>query len=184
MKFIMMVGIAGSGKSTLAAKIAERIGDNAKVFSSDDLREEWFGDRRVQGNPRLIFAELHKRMSRHLMNGNTVIMDATNLSSARRMSTVRDMRRIAPEATFIVIEVNTATDLCIARRTEDGLVPSSVIRRQAHQSDPINGAEGWDLMVLVDTTKYINQIDNEVEDALRAIKDYDDANFDCALSVS
>ena len=44
---VMMVGISGSGKSYFARNVAGVIntfGGNAKVFSSDDIRKEVYGD--------------------------------------------------------------------------------------------------------------------------------------------
>ena len=45
-KFLMLMGISGSGKSTFAQAMAAKC--NYKVFSSDALREELFGDENDQ----------------------------------------------------------------------------------------------------------------------------------------
>ena len=44
--FTMMVGLPGSGKSTYAKELAERT--NAKICSSDAIREELTGDISIQ----------------------------------------------------------------------------------------------------------------------------------------
>lgn len=81
-ELIMMVGISASGKSTIAHELAEQ--ERAKVFSSDDIREELWGDVSIQKNPQKVFNILHQRVINTLNEGKNCIYDATNLNSKRR----------------------------------------------------------------------------------------------------
>ena len=56
--FYMLVGLPGSGKSTIAKKMIEK-NPNIKVFSSDSLRKELWGDENKQGDNSKLFNELH-----------------------------------------------------------------------------------------------------------------------------
>lgn len=44
MAFYMLVGVSGSGKSTYARLLQKTQGTDVKIFSSDDIREELYGD--------------------------------------------------------------------------------------------------------------------------------------------
>ena len=59
---VMLMGLSGSGKSTLAEEYAKLSG--GKVFSSDKIREELFGDENDQTHNGEVFNELHKRIKR------------------------------------------------------------------------------------------------------------------------
>ena len=75
-EFIMLVGLPGSGKSTLTKRYKEY-----KVHSSDDIREELTGDVNRQDINSLVFKILHNRVKEDLLNGQSVIIDSTNISS-------------------------------------------------------------------------------------------------------
>ena len=87
-KFIMMVGLPGSGKSTAARELSIR--ENAVLHSSDDLREELFGNADSQYRNDLLFQELHKRINRDLTDGKSIVYDATNLSYKKRKTFWKD----------------------------------------------------------------------------------------------
>lgn len=63
--FIMMVGLPGSGKSTYAKTLTLN-GKPYIIHSSDNLREELYGDAAIQGDNNKLFAELHKRIKKDL----------------------------------------------------------------------------------------------------------------------
>ena len=109
-KLIMMVGIAGSGKSTLAKEVVESY-ENAKIFSSDALRAELYGDENDQSHNNEVFSELHCRIRNHLREGKVAIYDATNLSMKRRMAFLQELKRIPCEKEAVV--VLASRDKCI-----------------------------------------------------------------------
>lgn len=62
-ELVMMIGVPASGKSTLATWVANYLceqGTAARIFSSDDIREKWYGDAAIQGDNAKIFHQLHK----------------------------------------------------------------------------------------------------------------------------
>lgn len=141
-KCIVMVGIAASGKSTLAGKIAESE-ENAKVFSSDALRGELYGDENDQSHNQEVFNELHKRIRNHLREGKTAIYDATNLNSKRRMAFLQELKRIPCEKEAVI--VLASRDKCIEQNdARERKVPHSVIDKQIKQFQCPQKFEGWD----------------------------------------
>ena len=89
---MMLVGIAGSGKSTYAKSLSKYY----TIHSSDDLREEMFGD--VNENSResnaKLFDELHRSIKEDLKSGKDVIYDATNLNRKRRLGFLQELKNI------------------------------------------------------------------------------------------
>lgn len=140
-KFYMLVGLPGSGKSTEAEKI------NAKVFSSDKLREELYGDENIQGDNTSLFAELHKRIKKCLIEGNDCIYDATNINAKRRKAFLQEIKKIDCEK--ICIFVATDFDLCIERNNNrDRKVPYNVIKKMYLTIDIPQYREGWDNIIV------------------------------------
>jgi predicted kinase len=78
----IMVGIPGSGKTTLAHKLANLIKSNTSrrfdVISSDDVREELYGDANTQGIWEDIWEEMEIKMAESADMGHGVIIDSTH----------------------------------------------------------------------------------------------------------
>ena len=87
-KFYMMVGIPGSGKS----KIAQELG--VKVYSSDKLRKELWGSEEIQGDNNEIFTELYRRIKASLKNGESCVLDATNIKASKRAHFLKEIKNI------------------------------------------------------------------------------------------
>lgn len=140
-KFIMLVGLPGSGKSTYA----KSLGDNYVIHSSDDLREEMFGDvneNSKESNAKL-FVELHKRIKADLQNGKNVVYDATNLNSKRRTAFLRELTHIPCHKSCVL--VMTPYYVCQKHNTQrQRCVPQDVIKRMYMNFQPPNKIEGWD----------------------------------------
>lgn len=152
-KFIMMVGPSYSGKSTLAEKIAKE--QNGKVFSSDAIRAELFGDANVQKNPQRVFDLLHKRVVKHLKEGGVAIYDATNLSCKRRMSFLRFLQNSKVQCEKeVVVVVASLADINERRMTRERVVPEEVVNRQLAQFQCPSYYEGWDKIILRRTSDY------------------------------
>ena len=77
----IVIGPAGCGKSTYIKKMAK---PEDVIISSDDIREEIYGNSEIQGNPRLIFTIFHGRIAQALVEGKNVWADATNIDVRSR----------------------------------------------------------------------------------------------------
>lgn len=136
-KFIMMIGLPGSGKSSWAEA------QGIKVFSSDTMREEYYGDASFQGDNNLIFELLHKRIIENLEAGNDSIFDATNLNSKKRrhfLSKIADL-----DVEKIAVVVAKPIEQCIENdKLRKRHVPEYVINRMRTQFQIPMLQEGFD----------------------------------------
>jgi len=82
---VVLIGAAGAGKTTLAARLFEP----SEVISSDDLREAVSGDAADQRATRRAFSILHREVARRLASGRIVVVDATSVERAARLSLLR-----------------------------------------------------------------------------------------------
>ena len=129
------IGMPGCGKSTWAQN------KNARVISSDAIREEMFGDEVTQGNPRKVFAEVYKRLAQALIDNVDVIFDATNLDH-KRAKAIKMCHAMNYECVAVYFDVDAQT--CIERQNmRSRKVPASVIRRMSHQLVTPYLEEGW-----------------------------------------
>lgn len=146
-RFVMLIGIAGSGKTTYAYRFRDCLCDSrerATIFSSDDIREEFYGDASIQGDNTSIFGELNARTLHHLSDGYTAIYDATNLNKKRRVQLLQKVYSIDPSIERICIVFQTPPKTCIARnQLRERVVPEEVIKRQYHQFEYPTYDEGW-----------------------------------------
>ena len=149
-KLIMMVGIAGSGKSTLAKEVAESH-ENAKIFSSDALRAELYGDENDQSHNQEVFNELHKRIRNHLREGGVAIYDATNLNSKRRIAFLQELKRVPCIKKAIVI-LCPYDDAMIHNMSRERQVPADLIKKHIKQFQIPMKFEGWDSISFADTS--------------------------------
>lgn len=139
---IMMVGLPASGKSTFAKTI---IYENSKpiIHSSDKLREELYGNAAIQGDNNKLFAELHKRIKRDLLQGKSVVYDATNIKKRTRIMFLRDISNI--QCYKICYVMATEYDACIYNNQHrERKVPEDVIHRMFENFNPPHESEGFD----------------------------------------
>ncbi len=122
---VVLVGAAGSGKSTLAARLFPA----DVVLSSDAHRGLVSGDATDQGATRTAFAILHRRLARRLADGQTTVVDATNVTSFARRSLVR--RATAHGIPAVAIVLDLAPRVVLARNAlrGAGLVPEPAVVR-------------------------------------------------------
>ncbi len=78
-----LIGVPGSGKSALARLISQ-IG-NYEIISTDEIRQQLYGDETIQGDWPEIETEALKRIYTALTKGKGIIYDATNYKRAFRM---------------------------------------------------------------------------------------------------
>lgn len=147
-----MCGVAGSGKSSVAQIIAENF--DAFVISTDAIREELWGDKSIQRRSDIVFQTAYSRIKSALLDGHSVIFDATNL-------TARDRRRVLHEVKNchtgfnIAYYLTTPLNICLENnRTRKKRVPDEVVKRQFYKFEIPSIDEGWD--------KVINFIDSEI----------------------
>ena len=150
---VMMVGISGSGKSYFARNVAGVIntfGGNAKIFSSDDIRKEVYGDIYDQTHNQEVFQILHKRIKEFLRQSDDAfaIYDATNLSSKRRVAFLKELNKIDYLKKICVVIV-TPIEKCIERQKGRELeVPINSIKRQYKSFSCPYWYEGWDDIII------------------------------------
>lgn len=136
-KLYIMIGVAGSGKTTRAW---QHVGDeHAKVFSSDDYREEMYSSL-SEGNRHNdeVFRSLHKDLLTFLSenNGVTAVYDATNLNRKRRRGIYEQFSKYATviaEVVYVPLQVALANN---APRTGDKRVPDYVIKKMYLSMQP------------------------------------------------
>lgn len=140
-KLIMLIGIPGSGKSVAAQTIAME--ENAIIHSSDSLRKEFYGNESIQGNNKFLFEELHRRITKDLLAGKSVIYDATNLNSKKRKSFLNSIK-FTHAWTYAIVIATTIERVYINNEKRDRVVPREVIDRMYKSFNFPIFSEGWD----------------------------------------
>ena len=140
----MMIGLPGSGKSVYAKLIYNQYPSDAiAIHSSDDLREELYGDVNNQENNTDLFVELHKRIKTDLKNGKSVIYDATNISKKRRIAFLQELKNIP--CVKIAICMMTPFEKCLGFNSiRKRVVPENVIKKMYMNWCPPYYHEGFD----------------------------------------
>lgn len=131
MKLMILTGAPGSGKSTWANQQK-----NAKVISRDTIRfsllsedDEYFS--KENEVLRLFYKNIQDALDNKNADYNTVIADASHLTSVRRYETIRELNLDNLEE-VINVQFIAPIEVCIARnanRTGRANVPNEVIRR-------------------------------------------------------
>lgn len=88
----VLVGPSGSGKSTFAREYVRYHRGAINWVSSDNIRKELYGDESIQKDHTKVFDLMFKRTVECLKRGESVIYDATNLSSKRRRHLIKQVR--------------------------------------------------------------------------------------------
>lgn len=88
----VLVGPSGSGKSTFARHLMHDYPRIINWISSDNIRKELYGDESIQKDHAKVFDLMFKRTVECLKRSESVIYDATNLSSKRRRHLIRQVR--------------------------------------------------------------------------------------------
>ena len=142
----MLVGISGSGKSTMARKLNVLSEGKAAIVSSDDIREEIYGDASDQSNPQKVFDIAYARVKKHLLNGNDVIFDATNLTKKTRNYLFSYLKKhnLIDGTDVIACICNADVETCVRRQASRARkVPQSIITRQSLQYEAPEISEGF-----------------------------------------
>jgi len=138
----MLVGLPGAGKT----EYAHREMKDCDIFSSDELREELFGDRRDQDHNKELFEELHKRIYKNLQEGHDTVYDATNINYKRRIQFIKNIP-CECEKRCIVFAPNISTIL-LRNGQREHKVPPEVIQHMYTSFYIPWFYEGWDAIAL------------------------------------
>lgn len=141
----VMVGLPGSGKSTIAKGM-----HGIKIVSSDSIREELYGDESIQGDGKVVFSILNKRVLTELEKDNNVVIDATCTRRKDRVALCKRFRGVA--SSIVAIYVATPLEQCKERNAKrDRVVPEEVIDRMyeaLRDKQPILN-EGFDSIITI-----------------------------------
>ena len=165
-KFIMLIGLPGSGKSTYAARYKSRY-PNTAVVSSDEIREELFGDVNDQTHNGEVFTTMLNRTREFLKADIDVIYDATNINRKRRISFLN----LLPTNTIkIGVMFAVPFDLCKEQNEmRERVVPFEVMNRMyKHFQIPCKG-EGFDELHIEGIPEYKAELATRQLDAEEAI---------------
>ena len=141
--FIMMVGLPYSGKDYY---IEHNKHPDDIVVSSDEIREELYGDASVQTAPQKVFLKMRKRTLEGLATGKTVWYNATNLSMKHRVALLRDIRAKYGNSieTQCIIMATSLETIDRRRALRERKVDARVIKRMLMQFETPMFYEGWD----------------------------------------
>lgn len=178
-KCFIMIGLPASGKSEYAKKLSTEY--DAKIFSSDTLREEMFGDVNHQTDNKVLFKELHKRIRECLVSGESVVYDATNINYKKRMEFLKSLNKIPCKKVAILMA--TPYEVCLERNARrERKVPGHVIRRMYMNWNSPYWYEGWDDIQII----YSNEAEGSlggVCDWIESVMDYDQSNSHHSLTL-
>ena len=117
-----------SGKDTWAREYVKKRPDTV-IHSSDDIREELYGDASHQGSPIKVFELMRSRTLRDLRAGKDVIYNATNLTYKNRKSILSQVKKINNLICYCKIFV-APVEVCKERNAKrDRVVPDFVYDR-------------------------------------------------------
>ncbi len=140
-KLFMLCGLPASGKSTFAKQHSEVY--NAKIHSSDDIRQELFGDVDNQNNNDKVFNILHDRIIEDLKNSKNTIFDATNICYKKRKNFLSKLNNINCEK--IAVMMLTPFDDCVKyNNNRNRKVPYKVLERMYKNFYVPQKYEGFD----------------------------------------
>lgn len=144
---IMMIGLPGSGKSYEAATIAKEL--DAVIVASDDIREKHFAGTYSSAENVCVFQKVHKAIKQNLLQGKSVIFDATNLGSRKQEHFLKnELRNILCEKIGILMA--TPFSQCMKNNAaRSRKVPDEAIRRMYQNFQPPYYYEGFDAIQIV-----------------------------------
>lgn len=142
---ILLIGVPGSGKSTYAASLAAQH-EKITVVSSDQIRLEITSREDSFEKDTEVFQVLEARARAALANGQTVVIDATNLTARRRARWLSLPHRSAHAVVFYRdLETILAQNL-----SRERVVPEWVIHTHWRRLQFPAPGEGFDSITVVD----------------------------------
>lgn len=169
-KFIMLVGLPAVGKDTWIEKYKENH-PNIIVHSSDDIREELYGDANCQKDPSLVFKIMYARTLSDLRGGRDVIYNATNIKYKDRKSILSQVKQIKDVECICKIFI-APVEVCKERNAKrERKVPDFVYDKMLRAWQTPCEWEGFDKIDVV----YTADKDN-IEFYFREMLDFDQKN--------
>lgn len=162
MKVIYMVGLPGSGKSHFAERLARK--EKAILLSSDEIRKELFGDENKQKS-RIMYRVLYERLNEHVANGQSVVVDATNIERERRMFS---LSKLPSHVEKICYYMDTPYDICVERnQNRKRTVEARIVEKMRKNLEfPMLG-EGFDRIHVVHEAKEYGMSKEEISTLLK-----------------
>ena len=113
---IIMCGLPGCGKSSYSKKLLE-LNPAWKYVSRDEVRYEYVSDQEHYFDHETeVYKEFCNRISMHLINGETVIADATHLTKNSRRKLIQHLD-IKPDNVYVVV-MTTPFETCFKRNSQ------------------------------------------------------------------
>lgn len=142
-KFIMLVGIPAVGKDTWAREYVKEH-PYTVIHSSDDIREELYGDASCQESPAKVFELMRSRTIRDLRAGKDVIYNATNIKYKDRKSILSQVKKMTDAVCYCKIFV-APVEVCKERNAKrERVVPDFVYDRMLQSFQVPFYNEGFD----------------------------------------
>ncbi len=143
-KLLILIGCPSSGKSTIANQLLKKY-SNYQLISTDQIRQQLFGNESIQGNWQIIEAEIFTQIQKHLTAGHSIIYDATNAKRSWRMALLQKLKTI-DNLDIIGLHLQTPLEICKQwNQQRQRQVPESIIENyyQALKQFPPIPAEGF-----------------------------------------
>ena len=172
-KFIMLIGIPAAGKDTWANKYVKE-NPNTVIHSSDNIREELYGNQSIQGDPNKIFELMRSRAINDLCAGKDIIYNATNVSYRDRKSIIAEVKKLNLKIELIAKVFATPIEECKRRNNlRDRQVPDYVYDKMLKKWKTPCEWEGFDKIEVVkeETENIKTALANKDEDTLAYYKD-------------
>lgn len=139
-ELVVLIGFPACGKSTYAKELKMK---GYHIYSSDKLREEFYGDENIQGVANDIFLELTRRIKKDLNSGYSCVLDATNLNRKKRKNFLANFRNIKCVKRCVLFLV--PLEECKRRnQLRDRTVIEEVFSRKKEEFQCPAKYEGWD----------------------------------------
>ena len=128
LRCFLMVGIPASGKSSYSRQLAST--SNAKIISTDLIREKIYGDANYQGTWKNIEVEIYKLMKKYIKKNISFIVDATNTKKEHRAP----LLKFSDSIEWVCYWLDTDLQICKERNLERlRTVPNNVIDNMHYQ---------------------------------------------------
>jgi predicted kinase len=176
-----LIGTPGSGKSTFAKLLSNL--ENSEIISTDDIRQELYGDAAIQGEWHKIETTAINRICTAISLQKSIIYDATNCKRSFRMDFFIKVNHQLAEwnltpPNWIGWYLQTPLSVCMEwNQQRQRQVPTYIIEamyKQLQRFPPING-EGFAAINKIDVTTPIfssDQIAKIITDIPRKIVNY------------